>query len=162
MKRIALDDLYGSAEKQSYFSVVLEVLFQEHLQELESSFSLRSSPSLIQQKELEMFPKQFHPYFVHFHAVLPVQLLWEEQHVAKHRKGVRCYQWNPFCKGADMTLLAEYEAALCTLETSPPDTKDIDDNIREHNGKRPKGQHREKYEKHWKLRAQTGDKMAEK
>ena len=34
-----------------------------------------------------------------------------------------------FCKGADMTFPAEYEAALCQLEDDPPDIRQHDVNI---------------------------------
>ena len=36
-----------------------------------------------------------------------------------------------FCKGADMTSPAEYEAALCQLEDDPPDIRQYNVNIRE-------------------------------
>ena len=36
-----------------------------------------------------------------------------------------------FCKGADMTSPAEYEAALCQLEDDPPDIRQYNANIRE-------------------------------
>ena len=36
-----------------------------------------------------------------------------------------------FCKGADMTSAAEYEAALCQLEDDPPDIRQYNVNIRE-------------------------------
>ena len=36
-----------------------------------------------------------------------------------------------FCKGADMTSAAEFEAALCQLEEDPPDIRAYNDNIRE-------------------------------
>ena len=36
-----------------------------------------------------------------------------------------------FCKGADMTSPAEYEAALCQLEEDPPDIRQFNVNIRE-------------------------------
>ena len=36
-----------------------------------------------------------------------------------------------FCKGADMTSPAEYEAALCQLEDAPPDIRQYNVNIRE-------------------------------
>ena len=36
-----------------------------------------------------------------------------------------------FCKGADMTSPAEYEAVLCQLERDPPDIRQYNDNIRE-------------------------------
>ena len=36
-----------------------------------------------------------------------------------------------FCKGADLTSPAEYEAALCQIEEYPPDIRQYNDNIRE-------------------------------
>ena len=36
-----------------------------------------------------------------------------------------------FCKGADMTSAAEFEAALCQLEDEPPDIREYNANIRE-------------------------------
>ena len=36
-----------------------------------------------------------------------------------------------FCKGADMTSAAEFEAALCQLEDDPPDIREYNVNIRE-------------------------------
>ena len=36
-----------------------------------------------------------------------------------------------FCKGVDVTSLAEYEAALCQLDKDPPDIRQCNDNIRE-------------------------------
>ena len=36
-----------------------------------------------------------------------------------------------FCKGADMTSAAEFEAALCQLEVDPPDIREHNANIRE-------------------------------
>ena len=36
-----------------------------------------------------------------------------------------------FCRGADMTSAAEYEAALCQLEDDPPDIRQYNVNIRE-------------------------------
>ena len=50
-------------------------------------------------------------------------------------KGCSLHSMEPlrdwFCKGADMTSAAEYEAALCQLEEDPPDIRQYNVNIRE-------------------------------
>ena len=50
-------------------------------------------------------------------------------------KGCSLHSMEPlrewFCKGADMTSVAEYEAALCQLEYDPPDIRQYSANIRE-------------------------------
>ena len=50
-------------------------------------------------------------------------------------RGCSLYSMEPlrewFCKGADMTSAAEYEAALCQLEDDPPDIRQSYVNIRE-------------------------------
>ena len=50
-------------------------------------------------------------------------------------KGCSLHSMEPlrewFCKGADMTSPAEYEAALCQLEENPPDIRQFNVNLRE-------------------------------
>ena len=50
-------------------------------------------------------------------------------------KGCSLHSMEPlrewFCKGADMTSPAEYEASLCQLEDDPPDIRQYNANIRE-------------------------------
>ena len=42
-----------------------------------------------------------------------------------------------FCKGADMTSPAEFEAALCQLENDPPEIRHFNDNIKEERSEVP-------------------------
>ena len=67
-----------------------------------------------------------HPPELHTHHQLHRRITIKRMFFAVHGP---LREW--FCKGADMTSPAEYEAALCQLEEDPPDIRQYYANIRE-------------------------------